>query len=69
MGYKYENAIDEHGVATHEFTIWNNLRQRVGKGSYTDVSISEDFMDFELWLKWAKEQIGIERIGNNPLCL
>ena len=68
MGYKYENAIDEHGVATHEFTIWNNLRQRVGKGSYTDVSISEDFMDFELWLKWSKEQIGfMSRDNSNNL--
>ena len=68
MGYKYENAIDEHGVATHEFTIWNNLRQRVGKGSYTDVSISEDFLDFELWLKWSKEQIGfMSRDNSNNL--
>ena len=58
MGYKYENAVDEHGVATHEFTIWNNLRQRVGKGLYIDVSISEDFMDFVFCLKWSKEQIG-----------
>ena len=68
MGYKYENSIDEHGVATHEFTIWNNLRQRVGKGLYAGVSISEDFMDFELWLKWAKEQIGfMSRDVNNNL--
>ena len=68
MGYKYENAVDEHGVATHEFTIWNNLRQRVGKGSYTDVSISEDFLDFELWLKWSKEQIGfMSRDNSNNL--
>ena len=68
MGYKYENAVDEHGVATHEFTIWNNLKQRVGKGLYTNVSISEDFMDFELWLKWAKEQIGfMSRDVNNNL--
>ena len=68
MGYKYENAVDEHGVATHEFTIWNNLKQRVGKGSYAGVSISEDFMDFELWLKWAKEQIGfMSRDVNNNL--
>ena len=68
MGYKYENAVDEHGVATHEFTIWNNLKQRVGKGLYTNVSISEEFMDFELWLKWAKEQIGfMSRDVNNNL--
>ena len=68
MGYKYENAVDEHGVATHEFTIWNNLKQRVGKGLYTNVSISEEFMDFELWLKWAKEQIGfMSRDINNSL--
>ena len=65
MGYKYENAVDEHGVATQEFMIWNNLKQRVGKGSYTDVSISEDFMDFELWLKWAKEQIGFMSRDNS----
>lgn len=65
MGYKYENAVDEHGVATHEFTIWNNLRQRVGKGTYSDVSISEDFLNFELWLKWAKEQIGFMSRDNN----
>ena len=68
MGYKYENAVDEHGVATHEFTIWNNLKQRVGKGLYTNVSISDEFMDFELWLKWAKEQIGfMSRDVNNNL--
>lgn len=68
MGYKYENAVDEHGVATHEFTIWNNLKQRVGKGLYTNVSINEEFMDFELWLKWAKEQIGfMSRDVNNNL--
>ena len=68
MGYKYENAVDEHGVATHEFTIWNNMKQRVGKGSYVGVSISEDFMDFELWLKWAKEQIGfMSRDNSNKL--
>ena len=68
MGYKYENAVDEHGVATHEFTIWNNCKQRVGRGLYTNVSISEEFMDFELWLKWAKEQIGfMSRDVNNNL--
>ena len=68
MGYKYENAVDEHGVATHEFTIWNNMKQRVGKGSYAGVSISEEFMDFELWLKWAKGQIGfMSRDVNNHL--
>ena len=65
MGYKYENAVDEHGVATQEFMIWNNLKQRVGKGSYTDVSISEDFMDFELWLKWAKQQTGFMSRDNS----
>ena len=68
MRYKYENSIDEHGVTTQEFTIWNNLKQRVGKGLYTNVSISEDFMDFELWLKWSKEQIGfMSRDINNNL--
>ena len=68
MGYKYENAIDEHGVTTQEFMIWNNLKQRVGKGSYADVLISEDFLDFELWLKWAKEQTGfMSRDNSNKL--
>ena len=68
MGSKYENAVDEHGVATHEFTIWNNCKQRVGRGLYANVSISEEFMDFELWLKWAKEQIGfMSRDVNNNL--
>ena len=67
MGYKYENAIDEHGVATHEFTIWNSLKQRVGRGLYANVSISEEFMDFELWLKWAKEQIGFNTYDDNGL--
>ena len=68
MGYKYKNSVDEHGVTTQEFTIWNNLKQRVGKGLYANVSISEEFMDFELWLKWSKEQIGfMSRDVNNNL--
>lgn len=68
MGYKYENAVDEYGMATHEFTIWNNCKQRVGKGLYANVSISNEFMDFELWLKWAKGQIGfMSRDVNNNL--
>ena len=68
MGYKYENAVDEHGVATHEFTIWNSLKQRVGKGLYANVSISDEFMDFELWLKWSKGQIGfMSRDVNNHI--
>lgn len=46
-------------VHTAEYTIWSNMRKRVGaKRNYEDVLMSEAFADYDEWLDWARSQKG-----------
>ncbi len=55
---KKEKTLEELAKYT-----WNNMNQRVGKGSYSNISIDWDYEDF---LKWfiSKEQV-IEKIKSS----
>lgn len=70
---KMNRASNGRYVSTPAYRQWDAMRTRCNKDSkhrllyptYEGVSCSEDFNDFELWLEWAKQQIGFGNTANN----
>ena len=60
---KYSRNLDVVGYQQWLGIIWRIKRSKL----YTDVSISDDFLDFDTYLEWAKEQIGFNTYDDDGL--
>ena len=57
--YKFESLKYSRNADVTGHQQWLGIVGRVKRDKlYTNVSISEDFLDFDNYLEWAKEQIG-----------
>lgn len=44
---------------TQGYILWKGMVSRCGNAkNYEDVQVSEEFLDYDLWLDWAKQQKG-----------
>ena len=68
MGGKWrqwgELTVDEYGKTKPEYSNWRNIISRVGIGRYSEVSCSERFKQYNLWIEWASNQKGFRCVDN-----
>lgn len=54
-----------YGTDVECYDIWNCVKQRVGKGIYKDVTMSDNFKNFDYFQSWCKEQKGYGIVDEN----
>lgn len=54
-----------YGTDVECYQLWNSLTNKIGKGIYKNVNISDNFKNFDFFQSWCKEQKGYGIIDDN----
>ena len=66
--YRFESLKYSRNIDVIGYQQWCGIISRLNHHKlYTDVSISDDFLDFDKYLEWAKEQIGFNTYDDDGL--
>ena len=66
--YKFESIKYSRNADVTGYQQWLGIVGRVKRDKlYANVSISDDFLDFDTYLEWAKEQIGFNTYDDGGL--
>lgn len=66
--YRFESLKYSRNLDVIGYQQWLGIIGRIKRSKlYTNVSISEDFLDFDNYLEWAKEQIGFNTYDDGGL--
>ena len=66
--YRFESLKYSKNTDVVGYQQWCGIISRLNNSKlYTNVSISDDFLDFDNYLEWAKEQIGFNAYDDNGL--
>lgn len=66
--YRFESLKYSRNIDVIGYQQWCGIISRLNHHKlYTNVSISDDFLDFDKYLEWAKEQIGFNTYDDDGL--
>ena len=66
--YRFESLKYSRNLDVVGYQQWRGIISRLNNSKlYTNVSISDEFLDFDNYLEWAKEQIGFNTYDDDGL--